>query len=285
MLSTSHKIRIARLLSTVVVSARDFFNLPRETVVTRKGVRWSLNLKEGIDLAIYLLGGFEPNTLQRYTQLIKPGDVILDIGANVGAHTLPLAQLAGPSGKVYSFEPTAYAFAKQSANIALNPQLAARIHPHQMMLIAKDGDPLPDAVYSSWPLETASDLHGEHHGRLMTTHGSIKDTLDNFVRQHDIKKINFIKLDVDGNEYDVLTGAAGVIEQYKPRIMLELAPYVYREAPEKFDDMLRLLWQMDYKLSDLETARLLPQDPVGIRKLIPDAGGMNVLATAESEIF
>ncbi len=278
MFSTSHKIRIARGLSATVLSVRSLFGLPAEVVATRRGLTWSLNLKEGIDLAIYVLGGFELRTLRRYGQLIKEGDVVLDIGANVGAHTLPLAQLVGTTGKVFSFEPTAYAFAKQQTNIALNPPLVSRISAHQMMLMATDADPLPESVYSSWPLETADDLHSEHHGRLMETHGSVKGTLDSFVRNEGIERIDFIKLDVDGNENDVLAGAKTALENSKPKIMLELAPYVYNAAPHKFNELLEDLWRMGYQISDMVTGCLLPENFASIRSAIPEGGGLNVLA-------
>ncbi|WMW66263.1 FkbM family methyltransferase [Nitratidesulfovibrio liaohensis] len=278
MLSTSHKVLIARALSAVVLSVRYLCGLSAEVVTTRRGLTWSLDLKEGIDLAIYVLGGFELGTLRRYAQLIKPGDVVFDIGANVGAHTLPLAQLVGVTGRVYSFEPTAYAFAKQQANIALNPPLVSRISAHQMMLMADESVSLPESVYSSWPLEGAADLHGKHHGRLMGTHGAVVDTLDSFVLKAGIEHVDFIKLDVDGNENDVLAGAKVVLEDSKPRIMLELAPYVYGSEPHKFDGLLDFLWGAGYKLSDMKTGRLLPQNVAGVRRLIPNAGGLNVLA-------
>ena len=281
MLSTSHKIRIARGLSATVLSVRSLFGLPAEVVATRRGLSWSLNLKEGIDLAIYVLGGFELRTLRRYAQLIKEGDVVLDIGANVGAHTLPLAQLVGNTGKVFSFEPTAYAFAKQQTNIALNPSLVSRISAHQMMLMATDADPLPEFVYSSWPLEAADDLNDEHHGRLMETRGSVTDTLDRFVRNAGIKHINFIKLDVDGNESDVLAGAKTVLVNSHPAIMLELAPYVYESAPQTFDKLLDDLWRMGYQISDMATGRILPQKSAKIRAMIPEAGSLNVLAKVD----
>lgn len=278
MFSTSQKIRIARGLSATVLFVRSLFGLPAEVVATRRDLIWSLNLKEGIDLAIYVLGGFELRTLRRYAQLIKAGDVVLDIGANVGAHTLPLAQLVGNTGKVYSFEPTAYAFAKQRTNIALNPSLISRIRANQMMLMATDTAPLPESVYSSWPLEAANDLHSEHHGRLMETHGSVTSTLDSFVRKAGIKHIDFIKLDVDGNENDVLAGAKAVLENSKPKIMLELAPYVYGSAPHKFDELLEDLWRVGYQIFDMATGRQLPQNSAAIRALIPEGGGLNVLA-------
>jgi FkbM family methyltransferase len=245
-------------------------------------VNWSLDLKEGIDFAIYLLGGFEVRTLRRYAQLVKPGHTVLDIGANVGAHTLPFAQLVGPTGRVFSFEPTSFAFGKQKANISLNPELAPRISAHQMMLVASGADGLPEAIYSSWPLERADDLHAEHHGRLMTTQGAVQRTLDGFLGDLEIAKVDFIKLDVDGNEADVLAGAWATIEKSKPLIMLELAPYVYDKNPQKFDALLEQLWPMGYKISNVATGRLLPRDVREVRRLIPAAGGMNVLATFQS---
>ncbi len=277
MLSTSHKIKIARTLSVAVLCVRGFFRLPAEFIVTRRGLTWALNLKEGIDLAIYVLGGFELKTLRRYRKLIKAGDVVLDIGANIGAHTLPLAQLVGATGKVYSFEPTTYAFEKQKINIKLNPELISRISAHQIMLMATNADSLPKSVYSSWPLEASEDLHDEHHGRLMATHGSAASTLDSFVHKEGIQRIDFIKLDVDGNENDVLAGARDTLDKFKPKIMLELAPYVYGSEQQMFDQLLDVLWQKGYQISDMATGRLLPHSSDEIRAIIPAAGGLNVL--------
>ncbi len=279
MLSTSHKIRIARCLSAIVLSVRSLFGLPVEVVTARRGLTWSLNLKEGIDLAIYVLGGFELRTLRRYAQLIKEGDVVLDIGANVGAHTLPLAQLVGTTGKVFSFEPTAYAFAKQQTNIALNPSLAPIICAHQIMLTATDAAPLTETVYSSWPLEAADDLHSEHHGRLMSTNGAVTGTLASFVRNEGVERIDFIKLDVDGNENDVLFGGMIVLETFRPIVMMELAPYVYINHPDKFDSVLNLFWSLGYEIADVRNYTKLPHDPDRVRARIPDGGCINVLAT------
>ena len=90
--------------------------------VARGGVNWRLNLTEGIDFSIYLLGAFEPITVAACARLIKPGDTVLDIGANIGALALPMARMAGPSGKVYCFEPTDYAFKKLTANLGPEPR-------------------------------------------------------------------------------------------------------------------------------------------------------------------
>ncbi|WP_245495437.1 FkbM family methyltransferase [Rhizobium ruizarguesonis] len=283
MLSTSNKILIARCLSNAVLFVRGCLGLPAAVVTKRRGISWSLDLRDGVDFAIYLLGGFEVRTLDRYIELIGDGDIVLDIGANVGSHTLPLAQLVGGKGKVISFEPTAHAFSKQKTNISLNPTLAQRIDPHQMMLMASASETMPEAVYSSWPLEVADDLHSEHHGRLMSTQGARLGTLDETLRDLGVDKVDFIKLDVDGNELEVLLGATATLERSKPRIMLELAPYVYAENPGDFDRLLKLLWDGGYQIGDVASGRKLPEDASKVRAMIADGGGMNVMAFDKSQ--
>jgi FkbM family methyltransferase len=281
MLSTNQKVSIARVLSRVAVSARRLCGASSTTIVRRGGVLWSLDLKEGIDLSIYLLGGFEPRTLRRYKQLIADGFVVLDIGANVGAHTLPLAQLVGPSGKVIAFEPTEYAFDKLLKNVSLNPHLSGRIIANQTLLGRSTNDELPGAIYSSWPLETASDLHSDHQGRLKSTSGADVQTVDGYVERCDLDRLDFIKLDVDGHEYEVLQGARATMERFRPSIVLELAPYVYSEKPDEFDGLLELIWEQGYLLTDLSTGAPLPRDPKKVGRLIPPLGSMNSLARIE----
>ncbi|MBB4480087.1 FkbM family methyltransferase [Rhizobium etli] len=282
MLSTSNKILIARNLSKAVLFVRGCVGLPATVIAKRRGVNWSLDLRDGVDFAIYLLGGFEVRTLDRYRELIDDGDLVLDIGANVGSHTLPLAQLVGGAGKVISFEPTAHAFAKQKANISLNPTLAQRIDAHQMMLMASASEAMPEAVYSSWPLEIAEDLHCEHHGRLMSTEGARLGTLDETLRDLGVGKVDFIKLDVDGNELAVLLGATVTLKKFQPRIMLELAPYVYADNPGDFDRLLQLLWEGGYEIGEMASGRKLPEDADKVRAMIPEGGGMNVLVRSKS---
>lgn len=283
MLSTSNKILIARYLSRAVLFVRGCLGLPTTIVAQRRRIKWSLDLRDGVDFAIYLLGGFEVRTLDRYKELVRDGDIVLDIGANVGSHTLPLAQLVGATGKVISFEPTAHAFLKQKTNISLNSTLAQRIDAYQMMLMASASEAMPEAVYSSWPLEVADDLHSEHHGRLMSTQGARLSTLDEALRDLGIGKVDFIKLDVDGNELEVLLGATATLQESKPRIMLELAPYVYAENPENFDRLLKLLWEGGYQIGDVASGRKLPEDAGKVRAMIADGGGMNVMAFDKSQ--
>ncbi len=125
-MDTRNKIQLATAAYKVVSFARRCAGKDDHVEVKRGGVTWNLDLHEGIDFSIFLLGGFERGTLRLYTQLLgrERCEVVLDIGANIGAHTLPLAQLVVPKGgKVYAFEPTVYAYGKLLENIALNPSI------------------------------------------------------------------------------------------------------------------------------------------------------------------
>lgn len=284
MLNTRQKIIVARALSLTIVTVRRLFGRTNNVRVRRNQINWSLDLNEGIDLSIYLLGGFEVRTTNNYPKLVNEGDIVLDIGANVGSHTLPLARLVGPLGRVISFEPTKYAFEKQRDNICLNPQLAPRITAHQAMLTHSETASIPEAIYSSWPLETTTNLHNEHRGRLMATDGAKAFTLDEFVQSEGFTKVDFIKIDVDGNEVDVLAGAKFVLATFKPKLIIELAPHLYSKRTRQFDEMLEFLWHCTYTLYDSASNKPLPQSAEQIRALIPNGGGINVIAISAAHI-
>ena len=126
-MQTRTKIYLARCLALLLLFLRYLFGKTNNVVVKRRGINWALDLKEGIDLGIYLFGGFELDTISCYKQFIRPGDVVLDVGANIGAHTLVFADLVGGNGKVYAFEPTSYAVNKLTVNAKLNRSLAERV--------------------------------------------------------------------------------------------------------------------------------------------------------------
>lgn len=277
MLNTAQKIAIAKLMYRLVMAGRRVMGFSEDVEITRHGLRWRLDLREGIDLSIYLLGGFEPATLKLYTKLVQPGDVVLDIGANIGSHSLPLARLVGDEGRVLAFEPTKFAVQKLERNISLNPWLADRVTVYQQMLVADTDADVPDALFSSWPLVVKEGLHEKHKGQLMGTAGATSITLDHALEEASIQRVNFIKLDVDGYEYSVLSGAERVLRECTPTILMELAPYLLEDCPEEFEEMIGIFARLKYKIFDANSGSELKLDVDALRTFIPDGGSRNVV--------
>jgi FkbM family methyltransferase len=278
MLSTRAKLVLARTAAAPVVLARRLARLGPQVDVVRGGIRWRLDLREGIDFAIWLFGAFEASTRRAYERLVQPGHVVLDIGANVGAHALPLARLVGPGGRVVCFEPTEYAFAKLRANTEANPELAGRMTLMQVMLVGRIEEPLPDRLFSSWPLWAGGDVHGLHGGRAMATRGARALTLDAALAEAGVSRVDFVKMDVDGYECRVLRGAAELLRQVPP-LLTELAPYVLDETGSSVEELIEILRTAGYALVDVTSGRTLPLDGRAIRGLVPRGSSMNVLAT------
>jgi FkbM family methyltransferase len=225
--SVSQKIFIARQINRLLRFSRGLIGRDMNIRCRRGGLNWALDLNEGIDLSIYLLGAYEPRTLKAYGPLIRAGAVVLDIGANIGAHTLHFARLAGSSGRVVAFEPTDFACAKLRANIALNPDLAPRISLEQCFLVADRSIAAPASVASSWPVANETGELNAWHGREKVSAGAIAITADDFCARAGLDRLDFVKLDVDGHEWAVLQGFRASLARFRPIILVEIAPFIY----------------------------------------------------------
>lgn len=281
MLKTKQKIQLARSVQILVMAFRRLLGMGPVAKVSRKGLHWELDLREGIDFSIWLLGSFEPETVNCYSRIIKPGDTVLDIGANVGAHTVPIARLVGEKGKVFAFEPTDYAFGKLRKNVLANPALTDRVKGLQMMLVDKVDGLTPPPLYSSWPLAQEDGLHTEHQGKLMSTDGAKATTLDAALEQLAPERVDCIKLDIDGFECQMLRGAGKTLDRWHPVIVMELAPYVLEEQGSSVEELLAILVGHGYSIFALDGGAQLPTDPQQIRRLIPEGASLNVLARAK----
>jgi FkbM family methyltransferase len=215
----------------------------RQSVVTTiDGIVYDLDLTQDIDSNIYFRGCHEPTTTETIAHLVKPGMVVFDIGANIGAHTLRLAKLVGVTGKVVAFEPTRWAFAKLTRNASLNPTLNLKL---ENMGLADFNGNRQVRIRTRWTLgrEGPNDVEEEsfHFVRL-----------DDYVSGHGVDRLDFMKLDVDGSEYKVLAGAASTLKLCQPIIILEIAPAVLEKFGDSPEALLELLHASGYQFS-LET--------------------------------
>ncbi len=278
MLNTRTKVRLARTVQAPVTWLRGAAGLDNHRcVVSRRGLTWQLDLTEGIDFSIYLMGGFELKTLAAYQMLVPNGAVVLDIGANVGAHTLPLAQLVGPLGRVYAMEPTTFAFEKLIANLALNAALVPRVTPLQAFIVPSDVTVIESEVYSSWPLVGGSNLHDTHCGQKRTTDGAVALSIDGLVERFSIASVDFMKIDVDGHEPGVLLGARHTLQTRRPTILMEWARTVHGADSNEIEEMLSLLRTLSYVAEVPFRNERVPVTFAALDDLAPAGGSINVL--------
>jgi FkbM family methyltransferase len=241
-MKTKHKILFAKFISKIIT-----FIYKDKVLVRRNGINWFLDLNEGIDLSIFLFGKFEKSILKVSKFLIKNKKIdILDIGCNMGVHTLFFAKVFKKS-KIYSIEPTDFAFKKLKKNVGLNKGMN-NIKIFQFFLTRKKIP--PKKVYSSWELTNQNKKHKKHMGTLKTTKSSKVKTLDKFVKENNIKNKILIKCDVDGNELEVFKSGKDFIKKFKPYIIMELAPYLYPEFGYNVEKLLKLLKQYNYRFYD-----------------------------------
>ena len=171
---TAQKIAAAKLAYRVIHGLRALGGRGDETVVTRHGIRYALDLAQGIDFAIYLFGQFEPATAAAYARHVRPGATVLDIGANIGAHSLRLAQQAGPGGRVIACEPTAYGRDKLRRTLALNPALAPRVELIQCFLGARDEAAVVDRKFRDHRFNAVEAVGTLWHSFLSIAYGLMR---------------------------------------------------------------------------------------------------------------
>lgn len=191
------------------------------------GINFELDLREVIDSEMFYVGSREPNTTKTLQMLCQPGDVVFDIGANVGSHSLPVASLVGEFGRVYSFEPVPWAMAKLKRNLSLNR--FNNVVTEQVALSDENISGIEMEFRASFKLEAPQGVDSQGQidngwwqecDRVVTK----MQTLDSYVAERGIDRVNLIKLDVDGFEGKVIRGALNTLRKHKPTLIMEIAP-------------------------------------------------------------
>lgn len=269
---TRIRIRIANLLYIIV----KIFYKKDEVIVTRKKIKYSLNLSEGIDLSIFIFGNFQ-NTITDLERYNLPKEMLVfDIGANIGSITLKLAAKYTAS-KIYSFEPTDYAYFKLLKNIELNPLLSERIKPIKLFFSDKPQEHKDLEVYSSWKIDNLSNTaHPLHGGNKQQARQVTITILDKYCKENMIDHLDFIKIDTDGHELSILKGGEATINEFRPIIVFEMGQYLLNERSISFDEYFRFFEKIGYKMYDLKLKLNITNS--NFSKIIPSFSTIDLVA-------
>lgn len=207
------------------------------TVVTARAGRFLIFENDALGKALLTKGDFEPHFLQIARQVVRLGDLCLDLGANLGYHSVTLARLTGPEGVVLAFEPQRIIFQQLCGNAFLND--VRNIHVFNAAVGAVDGVIQMDAV----------DYDQSQVNIGCTKVGQGGDTAT-MMRLDSLKLegVKFIKLDIQGCEESFLTGAAATIAKSRPVMFVEIEEYLLRCFGSSSEQLINRLLAMDYVL-------------------------------------
>lgn len=156
----------------------------------------------------YWLGCYELEHQKFMLEVIKAGSTVLDIGANVGYHTILLSKIVGYKGKVFSFEPYAGSLYYLKRNVEINK--CVNVVAINLAISDLDG------TFSFFATTDAHKCHLSERGNISVR----TTTLDNLREKGIIDKPDFIKMDIEGAEVKALNGAIKLLENDRPIILL-----------------------------------------------------------------
>ena len=189
-----------------------------------------------IGRSLDLYGEWAESELELLGLFIKPGDVVVDVGANIGTHAVFFAQRASATGQVYAFEPQRIVFQNLCANLALNGLLNVRAS-HAAASRESGTIAVPPIAYGE---------PGNHGGVTLTGDASLAAnaervpvmTLDGL----GLDRCRLIKIDVEGMELDVLEGGHALVAAARPIV------YVENNDAAKSPALISWLLARDYHL-------------------------------------
>jgi FkbM family methyltransferase len=187
-------------------------------VTTQAGDLFDADLSSTLEWQLWAFGHYEPHLAELFGHLVRPGDRCVDVGANVGVHTVRLARLAGRDGEVIAIEPDPDVAQRARRNIALNGLFNVRVRN------AAAGEQAGEMrLYRPSPRDTnrarASLVHHPYLTGPTTTVPVV--TIDDVCAG---APVALIKIDVEGHEAAVVRGATDTIARHAPSIVFEYAP-------------------------------------------------------------
>ena len=215
--------------SRIVVGQAGGFN---ELAICRSGPMVYNRNDRFIGASLRKYGEFSPREGIVFRQLVRTGMTVLEIGANIGAHTVDLSRLAGAGGTVHAFEPQRLVFQLLCANVAMNS--CTNVFTHQVAVGAEHGTLTvpqldPNARNNFGGLSLANAQQGEPVPLV---------TVDEMT----FPACHFYKLDVEGMEVEALRGSADTISRFRPVL------YVENDRAERSAELISLVQSYGYRL-------------------------------------
>lgn len=217
----------------------------RVSLVTSKG--FSIYVQEG-DASVgqhVKRDAYEPNVTAVFRDRLRPGMHVLDIGANIGYYTMLSASLVGPSGSVTAIEPT-----PDSAKLLEASRRANSFDNVIVLQVAAGREPGLLVLHGSYS-NTMTSAAPDDAAALINSSTVPSLRVDDLIPRN--KDIDFVKIDVEGAEYNALSGASELIRRCHPTIVSEFSPQTMPGiSGVDGRQYLRFLLDFGYRMSVIE---------------------------------
>ena len=211
-------------------------------------------------LGVKLGRGFESEEISYFEKNIKDGDIVIDAGANIGLYSIIASKLVGKSGEVHSFEPALETFNILEKNILINNLSNVKIN--KMGLGDKEGkfvlsipNDVPYGFADSYRFVdlTTNEVTDSKKSEIINI-----QTIDNYCAVNKVSHVDFIKIDVEGLQYQVLIGAKKTLENNRVIILFEAPPtdLVKNIKNYKQEDSFIFLNSIGYSIYIIEGKKL-----------------------------
>lgn len=185
-----------------------------------------------IGSAIHVYGEYSQLEMDLFESFIKPGDIVMEVGANIGAHTLGLARMVGSAGRVVAIEAQPILFQTLCGNMAIN----SITHVECMNFAASNGN-----GYINVPFHDYSKKGNFGGISLCEAETGFRIEMKQLDNVFYYPSLALLKIDVEGMEQEVLEGATNLITKFKPIL------YVENDRVELSQPLIELIFELGYK--------------------------------------
>lgn len=235
-------------------------NLPleweRRTITLDDGNALTIDSRSAVGREVFYRGTYEPELCRALARYVKPGMICIDAGANIGEFTLRCAVLAGSNGQVHAFEASPSTFADLDENVRQNR--FTNIVTQQRALASTSGTL---EFYMSRGIASGSSSLRPAHDFTGAVVPVPSVSFDDYMREVTLKRVDFIKMDIEGGELDALRGATAMLSAtHAPVIVFEHHDVVARRFGASQESVIGLLEGFGYSVSPLGSSAGAPKD-------------------------
>jgi FkbM family methyltransferase len=219
--------------------------------------------EEGVSRAIYLWHHYEPGLTRMMLDRLSAGMTFVDVGAHYGYYTLLAARIVGEGGVVHAFDPSPRTFEVLARNVAGRANVRAfnlALYSHSTELVLQDFGPRYSAANTVAGAARVAAGQGTPRGGLRGTPVRVRaTTMDEHVAETGIRP-DFVKIDAESAEYDILLGMEDTIARSRPMISLEVGDYGL-EGVHRSADLVEFLSSRGYEAWEWSDRGLVPHRP------------------------